>query len=467
MCCLRTAAGVLLLGLGVGVLPARAGMTNVHNLGSCTACHRETPRFGVDTRRTVAFTLSADDPGLCAPCHPADRLLHPVGIDVGSGPPGAQRSLYLPAAVTGALAGKVVCTTCHFIHAADGRHALLRGFPGTPDPRHYGSWEEFCRDCHGGNLEQRSPHGGGANTCAACHLTKPQPGIAVEVVGRDRGLCLLCHVATREAHYRDVDPFRNTRECRDCHDPHARPGERPGLLNDAYLEAIARRVEVRPHYRRGLCLACHTNVEDYELRDASVNALCDRCHASGKITANIHPLRRVPPTITPPKDWPLADGALTCLTCHEQGHEDQTPRPAMLRGGPYAAARDICRSCHAEKDLLASTIHQEINEGKRCDFCHKTRPRIGKDTVETVTFIADPNLLCLRCHDISGFETSNHHTQYREGSFDASRVPEFLPLYKGRVICATCHNPHQLEAEGYRLRSGLAATSLCTGCHNQ
>ena len=132
-----------------------------------------------------------------------------------------------------------------------------------------------------------------------------------------------------------------------------------------------------------------------------MNALCDRCHASGKIMANIHPLRKVPPTITVPKGWPLTDGALTCLTCHDQGHEDQPQRRWMLHGGPYATPRAACRNCHNAADLEASRIHQEINEGKSCEMCHKTRPSPGRDTIKTVTFIADPDLLCLRCHDQS------------------------------------------------------------------
>ncbi len=462
---LDAAGGAIFLAAAGVAFPAFAGVSNPHNLGSCVACHREAPQFGIDTRRTITFTTSADDPGLCTPCHPAAQQLHPVGVDAGSGPAGAQRSTYLPAGATGALAGKVVCTTCHFIHAADGRYALLRGFPGTPDPRHYASWEEFCSDCHGNNLAGRSPHGGGERSCALCHQSRPRPGVAREVVGRDRGLCLNCHRKIREAHYREVDPFGSRRECRDCHDQHLASAERPSLLNDAYLAALATSLTVRPHYRKGLCLTCHTNVDDYELREQDVNVLCDRCHASGQIRANIHPLRTVPPSITIPKGWPLAAGALTCLTCHEQGHEDQTPTPYLLRGGPYSSSREVCRHCHSGADLLASTLHRDINEGKRCEFCHKTRPVPGKDKGDTVVFLADPDLLCMRCHEVGGDENSEHHARFSGSVAAKIVVPEFLPLYKGRMICGTCHNPHQLESAGYRLRSGLAATNLCTGCH--
>jgi hypothetical protein len=110
--------------------PAAAAEVNPHNLGSCAACHPTTPRFGIDTRKDVTFTTSADDPGLCTGCHAVAAHLHPVLVDAGSGPAGARVSGYLPAGRSPALSGKVVCTTCHFIHAADTRSGLLRGFPG-------------------------------------------------------------------------------------------------------------------------------------------------------------------------------------------------------------------------------------------------------------------------------------------------------------------------------------------------
>ena len=72
----------------LAALPAAAA-GNPHNLGSCSACHPTTPRFGIDARRDVTFTTSADDPGLCAPCHSSGQHEHPVLVPAGSGPAGA------------------------------------------------------------------------------------------------------------------------------------------------------------------------------------------------------------------------------------------------------------------------------------------------------------------------------------------------------------------------------------------
>ena len=446
------------------VLPAGAA-DNPHNDGSCVTCHPTPPRFGIDTRYNVTFTTSADDPGLCTSCHPAGKHPHPVLVDAGSGLPGARISTYLPAGTSAAFAGKIVCTSCHFIHAADTRYGLLRGFPGSPDPRYFASAAVFCEECHGANLVSRPAHGGGAGSCAFCHAGEPRRDRKVEAPSSFRERCKICHRGVKDEHFAKITPFGDKRECLLCHDRHGVASSSPGLLSEGYHAAANDSVVIRPHYRRSLCFTCHANSDDYALRSEDLNALCNRCHASGLIPSNIHPLRKVPPKITVPQGWPLADGALTCLTCHDQGHEDQPQRRRMLHGGPYASPRAVCRNCHSGVDLENSRLHQEINEGKSCELCHRTRPQPGTDTFKTVTLIADPDLLCLRCHDQSAGDGSVHHSDVLGREIDEGHIPAELPLYNGRVICATCHNPHLRDESGSRLREYLENSNFCTGCH--
>jgi len=452
--------------LVLSVQPAWAA-GNPHNLNSCTACHPTAPRFGIDTRYSVTFTTSADDPGLCTSCHPGGGHQHPVLVAAASGPAVARASNYLPPGTSAALAGKIVCISCHFIHAADTRYSLLRGFPGSPDPRYFASAAAFCEECHGSALASRSPHAGGDRSCVFCHAGDPrrerQDGLPSSLSDR----CELCHRGVKDDHFARLTPFGKVRECLLCHDRHGVSSTSPGLLSNGYRAVAADSVVIRPHFRRGLCFACHANTDDYALRNEDVNELCNRCHASGKIMANIHPLRKVPPKISVPKGWPLTDGALTCLTCHDQGHEDQPRRLWMLHGGPYATPRAVCRNCHNTTDLEASKIHQEINEGKSCEMCHKTRPRPGKDTIKTVTFIAYPDLLCLRCHDQNAADGSVHHVGVLGRELEPDHIPAELPLFNNRVICATCHNPHLLDASNMRLRASLQLSGLCLGCHKE
>lgn len=461
--CVRGLAIAAALALAAPAAAATAG--NPHNLSACASCHPTTPRFGIDSHREVTFTTSADDPGLCAPCHPPGKHRHPVLVAAGTGTPGGRESPYLPSGKSPAVLGRIVCTTCHFIHAADARSGLLRGFPGSPDPRYFSSLAAFCEECHGHNLAARFAHDGGEGSCAFCHAGEPERGRIQERAASYRERCGLCHRTTGEEHFRKLTPFGERRECLLCHDPHAVAGASPALLSAGYLAAAVESVSISPHYRPGLCLSCHANVDDYALRNEDLNALCDRCHASGAIAPNIHPLRKVPASITIPQGWPLTGGALTCLTCHVQGHEDQTPQPQMLHGGPYPSPRAVCATCHTPTDLDASRIHQEINEGTSCEVCHKTRPRPGVDTIATVTFIADPDLLCLRCHDRSAGDGSVHHTGIIGREISGEGLTGRLPLHRGRVICATCHNPHLRDATGSRLREYLAESDFCVACH--
>jgi predicted CXXCH cytochrome family protein len=459
----------LLAGVVLAVLPGPAGaiVANPHNLGACSSCHPVTPRFGVDSGTAVTFTTTADDPALCAPCHQPEQTTHPLLVPVGSGPEGARASLHLPGGSSPAFAGKVVCVSCHSIHAADGRAALLRGFPASAEVRRFTSWNDFCSECHGTNLRRRSPHEGGEGSCAFCHASKPRPERKAEVFTADGELCLVCHADLPRNHSARMSPGKSWKRCLDCHDAHATKGASPGLLTKAYVAAAIESVTVSPHFHGGLCLVCHENVDDYALRAADVNTLCDRCHGSGQIPANIHPLRKVPAHITVPKGWPLTDGALTCLTCHDQGHDDQKRRYKMLHGGPYASARDVCRNCHSSIDLMKSTVHQDSGQDKGCEFCHKTRPVPGRDTIKTVTFIADPDLLCIRCHDEAADDISEHHQLVARRELADERTAGMIPLYKGRVICGSCHNPHQEDARGHRLRDWLVGVELCAGCHRK
>jgi predicted CXXCH cytochrome family protein len=444
--------------------PAAADVQNVHNTGPCTACHGETPRFGIDTRKTVTFKTSADDPALCLACHTQDEALHPTLMPAGSGPEGGQRSFYLPAGSSAAFEGKIVCISCHFIHAADGRNGLLRGFPGSPDPRYFASWQAFCAECHGTNLFARSPHGAGDKSCTFCHMAKPKPGRPPEVISRGSDLCVLCHRTITRKHHEDADPLGDRTRCSGCHDPHGRPSENASLLNAEFLAAAKVSRVVRPHFRKAFCFGCHENTDDYTLLSEDVNELCNRCHASGEIPGNIHPLKKVPAGITVPKGWPLAEGALTCLTCHEQGHEDQKRVRKMVRGGPYEKQRDPCWRCHDRNNFKVSDIHKQINEGNRCEFCHAGRPEVGKDTVKTVSFVSDPNLPCVSCHEADHEQLASHYGSPRKPPGGA--VPPELPLYKGeRMMCATCHNPHDSETATHKLRGVFAGDSFCMQCH--
>ena len=193
-------------------------------------------------------------------------------------------------------------------------------------------------------------------------------------------------------------------------------------------------------------------------------ALCNRCHGTGEIVGDIHPIRKVPPGITPPAGWPLQKGFLTCMTCHYAGHKEHAGGWKFLRGAPYADRNDFCVNCHKPEALKGRNPHLDINAGNGCEFCHAVRPVPGRDTIKTVKFIADPNILCLRCHATPappGQLRAHDDCRGRAGRDD----PEGAAGLRGdKIVCATCHNPHVAEVEDHKLRYG-SGLQFCAGCH--
>jgi predicted CXXCH cytochrome family protein len=453
-------AAVLVL---VGAASAQEG--NPHNAKLCLVCHKETPRFGVDSKQTVSFRNGGwDDPKLCTTCHKPEENLHPMLVTPSGSALGTRAPANLPLGTSPGFEGKVVCTTCHFLHAADTTHALLRGFPGSQNPGVFAKWQDFCRDCHGEGLGNRSPHEGDDRACAFCHGQKPQAGKVPEVLARGVELCNFCHGGIQNGHFDKANPFKGEVTCTTCHDPHLGP-ESVARLKKEYLAAVRDTIAISPHYRkRALCESCH-NADRKTLRSADPVALCNRCHGTGEIVGDAHPLRKVPAAITPPGNWPLQQGALTCLTCHFAGHQEHAGGWKFLRGGAYADRNDFCQNCHKPESLKGRNPHLDINAGNGCEFCHVGRPVPGRDTIETVTFIADPNILCLRCHSTPSHPANFEHTIVVSPERAAS-IPRELPVYrKGKIVCATCHNPHIAEVEDHKLRDGGGGLQICAACH--
>ena len=173
----------------------------------------------------------------------------------------------------------------------------------------------------------------------------------------------------------------------------------------------------------------------------------------------------MPESIKPPAGWPLQKGFLTCTTCHTAGHKEHAQDWKFLRGGPYDDRNDFCRNCHSPDSFKGRNPHQDINEGKGCEFCHAARPVPGKDTIETVRFIADPNILCLRCHAESPHPAGVEHTVSIEAE-RAAAITKELPIYRGqKIVCGTCHNPHIAEVENNKLRMDGGGLFFCSACH--
>jgi hypothetical protein len=464
-----TFAAVLLAPLsGAPVLQAKP---NPHAALDCSYCHLDTPRFGVDTRDTVNFwRAEGDEPHLCERCHGPETNFHPLGVTPDPKRMGTRRPERLPLGKSEAVRDQVVCVTCHFVHAADADHALLRGFPGSDAPSLFPDWQEICRECHGAGLARRSPHAGDERSCAFCHSTRPQAGTPTTVTPAGRKLCEFCHGFKDEKHYAGINPFKEPQECTGCHDPHLGK-DYPARLRAGYFDPIRDAVTFNPHRRRTLCFGCHGDRKPAPLQGAEAIAVCQRCHGSGKIPGMSHPTTKVPAGYAVPEGWPLVGGAMTCVTCHFPGHapgavagrpDEPAGAPHLLRGAAAAERNAVCFGCHSKSQWADRNPHRDAARKQTgCTLCHAADPEQG----DTESFVADINIVCLSCHDGADHPGGVRHTLTLTAGMP--EVPGSLPLGTGRrITCATCHDPHIDSPDGHRLRGGKEQSAFCPRCHN-
>jgi hypothetical protein len=486
---------------------------NPHFELDCGECHEGKPDPKVDTFATVKFKNGEKgNVDLCLTCHDlADRDPHPVNADPNATkPPVDIPKLLFPLEQVGAEKGKVVCSTCHFVHAKTAGLKLLRGFPESSDPAEvtkarFKDRRDLCRSCHRETLTTKSPHGprvAGSKTCMMCHPVEPKEG---EKPKFSKGLiqtCDFCHAATKGAHFLLVNPFADPNltaeiaaanlpqiggeyNCVSCHNPHGGTGEER-FLRKEFVQLALKSARVRPHFLKSFCEACHTvkpkaakgapdaqPLSEIPLRESDPNKLCNRCHESGLSKANAHPLKEVTGVYLEriPKDWPLGhDKGLTCLTCHTGGDSPvfDPENPNFLRGAPYETRNSMCWTCHKREEFSSLNPHERINNLEGCEFCHQTKPDIEKlkaGVTQQVAFKGDIILLCIRCHDDNPHPGNNDHTGVPNKDIMKDRnikIPKIFPLDRlGRVTCATCHNPH---AEG-ALRGDFMGMMVCAQCH--
>lgn len=259
---------------------------------------------------------------------------------------------------------------------------------------------------------------------------------------------------------------------------------------------------INPHSNQPLCLSCHSSTpvkgQPNLAEGGDINALCNRCHATGGARKDIHPVGIIPSKrVRIPPDMPLQNGLLTCETCHHsalqpgnpcQSAEGKKENKNFLRVGGLSRS-EFCFLCHVKETYKRLNPHIQVGEGEKikeetCLFCHTTRPDLNILGPGQVVFLVDNiNELCMGCHP--GFGTkhpsgANHLIEpkgiiLRGLETSIERIGVELPLHKGKIVCATCHNPHQngviqinAAAEGSQRKNKLRLLPgiiQCTGCH--
>lgn len=476
---------------------------NPHDL-PCDSCHLP----GSGGARQGPLKCGDDTISLCRECHPDN--LHPVGV------PAAGVTESVPGALPlgeGAEKGKIVCLTCHYIHQEKTyeRHLLRQ-----TDKKAARRIDALCAACHGTRLKEKSPHLGAGKACHLCHMNQPRSGEGLRNLGTNvQAICNFCHNALDNRHYLALDPFTdeyileqtaavtvpmlNGRfTCISCHDPHAAAG-RKKLLREEYLGLAGISKKINPHWKNVMCISCHEGEPEKgraRLKEGGdVIRLCFRCHAFKYSRSDIHPVNVMPSRlIAIPADMPLRNGRITCETCHdsslqeggEQANSVRKTNPKFLRGG-FVSRNEFCSRCHARRLIGLLNPHDHVDSrGKKdrikCLFCHSSLPEGMPGWMVRRQFDDETvNQLCLLCHPDRYQESHPMAPHFLSPSRAVSaaletseeRIGITFSLFNDRVVCITCHNPHQdgvIEnpkpaGEAAPLRRLRVGADICVGCH--
>ena len=277
-----------------------------------------------------------------------------------------------------------------------------------------------------------------------------------------------------------------------------------------------------PHCSATACTACHGSGTPGPISVAQADRLCLSCHDGQRASAEAHPIARLAsaPGFHVPAAWPLADGRIACLTCHDiRRHCDRaTARPAanaaLLRDYDADRPTAFCTNCHSDAGAGRINPHRQVTSAgltfnQTCVFCHQAEPAKPADGVRK----GEPHLriagsdLCLTCHTKHWDVSPRGHVErpvtaviranmlagdlrlrgvtdeaaIARRQADRTARPTLLPLEQDRVTCYSCHSPHapglfpagsELAAHsdrpedaghGLRIESG----QMCLYCHGK
>ncbi len=239
-----------------------------------------------------------------------------------------------------------------------------------------------------------------------------------------------------------------------------------------------------------LCTACHA-VEKPQPGGAlfapgtDPSASCLKCH---DYRENHHPVDFVPADASR-FPFPLFEGKVTCLTCHEiHGGPGKAGTSKLLRGGAYEDRRQICFQCHVREQYAAINPHimledghyRVVNDRPVCLLCHSKMPDPSKDYTGDVRFRADVGFLCWRCHPPMPDPFFSTHFLVKPSAEVLNSIHQaeerymaILPIVpRGRITCSTCHNPHQSgviqhegASKGADSKDKLRLPGICIACH--
>jgi hypothetical protein len=191
----------------------------------------------------------------------------------------------------------------------------------------------------------------------------------------------------------------------------------------------------------------------------------------------MHHLIKIKPSvnISIPESFPLnKKQQIDCQTCHgikdmEENNFKKIDKQAkdFFRQGPYKRLSDFCYRCHDTKPYQRDNIHKMLDDNGKiikntCLYCHQKALDPEKDIRPDELKLRLPaQNICYGCHLYTPhFNALNH--QKKPDKEMQKRIKEsaqkhkiILPLSDdGKIMCVTCHNPHQIDVINQRKPAG-------------
>lgn len=191
----------------------------------------------------------------------------------------------------------------------------------------------------------------------------------------------------------------------------------------------------------------------------------------------------------------IAGMALASTGAH--GAETKSAEPPKAVVTPMPAP-------YERSEALLSVInpHNQIGDTGEvlwgtCVVCHKETPDVKAKSIKDVNlyYPDNPDQLCRNCHTVkkhpgsegisvtmSGYTAPDHlvvpsKTVTDNMKLSLKEIPMILPLdpKSGRILCATCHNPHERGllpgrpdwGADYSMRIRSAGLDICQYCHRK
>ena len=225
-------------------------------------------------------------------------------------------------------------------------------------------------------------------------------------------------------------------------------------------------------FRDNECVLCHFDVRNRpdEIKSTLLIA-CEGCHPETRRIQS-HP-SNIYPSMAIPKDLPLTDSKLTCLTCHYVHPKEQMRLVdnryflRRLSRGMYFCS--ICHQFDDKRHIVLTNVHRSTFE-----------------EVDSTSRIDTVSLACIECHDSHLSKPANtlsaglwrhsgslnHPVGLPYSRATLKRQREFRPavvlnkkmtLFDGKIGCGTCHSVYSKESN--MLVMDNRGSRLCLECH--